>query len=114
MLKICEQKGVGDEYTIEQYYTLSQLAMDPVKQVRTRFIAKLHKGLARGVPFKCLPLDFMGFYAMVGMETDKNIKDVTKRYMVKDITARKDCIKTLTFSSSKLIWLFLEFFDDFL
>ena len=114
MLKICEQKGVGDEYTIEQYYTLSQLAMDPVKQVRTRFIAKLHKGLARGVPFKCLPLDFMGFYAMVGMETDKNIKDVTKRYMVADITARKDCIKTLTFSSSKLIWLFLEFFDDFL
>ena len=33
MLKICEQKGVGDEYTVEQYYTLSQLAMDPVKQV---------------------------------------------------------------------------------
>merc|ERR1712241_582406 len=32
MLKICEQKGVGDEYTVEQYYTLSQLAMDPVKQ----------------------------------------------------------------------------------
>ena len=25
MLKICEQKGVGDEYTVEQYYTLSQL-----------------------------------------------------------------------------------------
>ena len=25
--------GVGDEYTMEQYYTLSQLAMDPVKQV---------------------------------------------------------------------------------
>ena len=33
MLKICEQKGVGDEYMVEQYYTLSQLAMDPVKQV---------------------------------------------------------------------------------
>ena len=33
MLKICEQKGVGDEYTVEQYYTLSQLAMDPGKQV---------------------------------------------------------------------------------
>ena len=43
MLKICEQKGVGDEYTVEQYYTLSHLAMDPIKQVRTRFIAKLHK-----------------------------------------------------------------------
>lgn len=25
MLKICEQKGVGDQYTAEQYYSLSQL-----------------------------------------------------------------------------------------
>ena len=33
MLKICEQKGVGDEYAVEQYYILSQLAIDPVKQV---------------------------------------------------------------------------------
>ena len=70
-------------------------------QVRTRFIAKLHKGLARGVPFKCLPLDFLGFYAMVGMETDKTVRDGTKRYMVADINARKDCIKTMTYSSCK-------------
>lgn len=102
MLKICEQKGVGDEYTVEQYYTLSLLAMDPVKQVRSRFIAKLHKGLARGIPLKCLPLDFMGFYAMIGMEADKGLKDVTKRYMVADITARKDCIKNLTYSSANV------------
>lgn len=101
MLKICEQKGVGDEYTIEQYYTLSTLTMDPVKQVRIRFIAKLHKGLARGVPHKCLPLEFMGFYSLVGMEMDKNIKDVTKRYLVADISARKDCIKQMTYSSSE-------------
>ena len=25
MLKICEQKGVGDQYTAEQFYNLSQL-----------------------------------------------------------------------------------------
>merc|ERR1719266_2869734 len=76
--------------------------MDPVKQVRTRFIAKLHKGLARGIPFKCLPLDFLGFYAMVGMEMDKTIREGTKRYMVADINSRKDCIKTMTYSSSEL------------
>ena len=90
---------VGDEYNVEQYYTLSHLACDPVKQVRSRFIAKLHKGLARGIPFKCLPLDFMGFYAMAGMELDKSIKDIAKRYMIADINARKDCIKNLTYSS---------------
>ena len=77
--------------------------MDPVKQVRTRFIAKLHKGLARGVPYKCLPLDFMGFYAIVGMELDKSVKDVTKRYMVSDILARKDCIKQMSYNSSKAL-----------
>ena len=62
------------------------------------------KGLNRGVPFKCLPLDFMGFYAIVGMEMDKTIKDVTKRYMVNDVLARKDAIKTMTYSSSKMQW----------
>ena len=43
MLKICEQKGVGDVYTVDQFYNLSQLAMDDVKQVRELFISKLHK-----------------------------------------------------------------------
>lgn len=44
----------------------------------------------------------MGFYAIIGMEMDKNIKDVTKRYMVNDVLARKDAIKTMTYSSSKI------------
>ena len=100
MLKICEQKGVGDQFTVEQYYNLSTLVSDPVKQVRTRFIAKLHKGLARGVPLKCLPLDFMGFYAIVGLEADKNVKEVTKRYLIADINARKDCLKSMNFKAA--------------
>ena len=111
-----------------------------ILQVRTRFIAKLHKGLARGIPFKCLPLDFLGFYAMVcnflfskkivmifekwkkmitilrrihekiflyfskvGMESDKTVKEGTKRYMIGDINSRKDCIKTMTYSSCKFL-----------
>ena len=74
-----------------------------ILQVRTRFIAKLHKGLARGLPFKCLPLDFLGFYAMVGMETDKTVREGTKRYMIGDINSRKDCIKTMTYSSCKFL-----------
>ena len=77
--------------------------------MRTRFIAKLHKGLARGLPFKCLPLDFLGFYAMVGMEMDKTIREGTKRYMVADINSRKDCIKTMTYSSCKFFVIFCKF-----
>lgn len=64
--KVCEQKGVGDEYTAEQFYNLSQLMVDEVKQVREIFATKLHKGLNKGLPNKCLPLDFMGYYALAG------------------------------------------------
>ena len=52
MLKTCEQKGVGDQFTTEQYYTLSRLVTDPVIQVREHFLGKLHKGLSRGLPNK--------------------------------------------------------------
>ena len=41
--KICEQKGVGDKYTLEQFYTFSRLFVDPVPQVRERILIKLHK-----------------------------------------------------------------------
>jgi len=94
MLKICEQQGVGDEYTVEQLYNLSILVTDELKEVRQTFVAKLQKGLARGVPIKCLPLDFMGFYALVGLEGDRNIRDVTKRAVAGDIGRRRDFVKS--------------------
>ena len=66
MLKICEQKGVGDQFTAPQLYHLSSLAADSCQQVREKFLQKLHKGLNRAIPNKCLPLDFMGIYALAG------------------------------------------------
>lgn len=71
MMKICEQQGVGDQFTAEQLYALAQLVQDPVREVRERFVRKLHKGLNKGIPTKCLPLDFMGLYALAGRETDR-------------------------------------------
>lgn len=44
---------------------------DPVPKVREMFARKLHKGLGKGLPNKCLPLDFMGYYVLGGYETDK-------------------------------------------
>ena len=98
MLKISEQKGVGDQFTSEQFYTLAKLVQDPVSQVREMFMAKLHKGLARGIPNKCLPLDFMGMYALAGMEADKRLRGLTKSYMVADISKRREYMKTLMLS----------------
>lgn len=36
MLRICEQKGVGDQFTAEQFYTLSTLMI--VRKLITTFI----------------------------------------------------------------------------
>lgn len=47
------------------------LQSDPVLEVRDIFVKKLHKGLNKGIPHKCLPLDFMGFYVLGGREPDR-------------------------------------------
>ncbi|CAG9857389.1 unnamed protein product [Phyllotreta striolata] len=96
MLKICEQKGVGDQYTAEQFYNLSQLMTDEVKQVREVFANKLHKGLNRGLPNKCLPLDFMGYYALAGKEPENRLRSTIRNYMIADINRRRDYLKSLT------------------
>ena len=101
MLKICEQQGVGDEYTVEQLYNLSSLIVDERKEVRQTFVAKLQKGLAKGVPHKCLPLDFMGFYALVGFDTEKSIREMTRRAVVADIARRREFVKNAQLTGSK-------------
>jgi sister-chromatid-cohesion protein PDS5 len=95
MLKVCEQKGVGDQFTTEQYYTLSKLVTDPVVQVREQFLVKLHKGLGRGIPNKCLPLDFMGMFALAGLEADKRLRGLAKQFMVNNINKRREYMKTV-------------------
>ncbi|RZF48923.1 hypothetical protein LSTR_LSTR003303 [Laodelphax striatellus] len=95
MLKICEQQGVGDQFSAEQFCQLSYLLLDEVPQVRERFLLKLHKGLNRGIPNKCLPLDFMGFYALTGLWTDKRMKAMARQYLTSDITKRREYAKTL-------------------
>eukprot|EP00095_Tigriopus_kingsejongensis_P010616 maker-scaffold795_size96016-snap-gene-0.21 protein:Tk10616 transcript:maker-scaffold795_size96016-snap-gene-0.21-mRNA-1 annotation:"androgen-induced proliferation inhibitor" len=100
VLKICEQKGVGDKYNIDQFYTLSTLFNDPVPQVRERILVKLHKGLGRGIPNKCLPLDFMGLYSLCGLDSDKKLRVMAKQYMTADIAKRKDYVKTIMMSNS--------------
>ncbi|KAI4466781.1 androgen induced inhibitor of proliferation as3 / pds5-related [Holotrichia oblita] len=101
MLKVCEQKGVGDQYTAEQFYNLSQLMIDEVRQVREIFALKLHKGLGRGLPNKCLPLDFMGYYALAGKEPDGRLRMIMRNYMMADINKRRDYVKTLTMGAGQ-------------
>ncbi|XP_050315656.1 sister chromatid cohesion protein PDS5 homolog B [Anthonomus grandis grandis] len=100
MLKVCEQKGVGDQYTAEQFYNLSQLMCDEVKQVREIFASKLHKGLNKGLPNKCLPLDFMGYYALAGRESDHRLRSLIRNYMLNDINRRRDYVKTITMGNT--------------
>ena len=101
MLKICEQKGVGDKYNMEQFFTMAGLFVDECPQVRERMLIKLHKGLGRGIPHKCLPLDFMGLFALAGLEEDKAIRNRAKTYMVYDINKRKDYVKGLMLTGTR-------------
>ncbi|XP_052745025.1 sister chromatid cohesion protein PDS5 homolog B isoform X1 [Bicyclus anynana] len=96
MLKICEQKGVGDQFTADQFYNLSHLMVDDVPEVREAFAAKLHKGLSKGIPNKCLPLDFMGMYALAGREPDKRIRGLVRQYMLADVVRRREYVRTIT------------------
>ncbi|KAH8420967.1 hypothetical protein KR222_000167 [Zaprionus bogoriensis] len=99
MLKVCEQKGVGDQYSAEQYLQLSQLMEDPVLEVREIFARKLHKGLGRSLPRNCLPLDFMGFYVLSGMETNRKLQDQVRHYVEADINKRREYLKTVAMTS---------------
>lgn len=94
MLKVCEQKGVGDQFSTDQFYLLSSLMIDPVIQVRELFAKKLHKGLNKGIPNKCLPLDFMGFYALGGREQDRRLHKQLRTYVETDVNRRRDYLKT--------------------
>lgn len=94
MLKICEQKGVGDQFTPEQFYQLSHLMIDPVPEVRELFAKKLHKGLNKGIPHKSLPLDFMGFYVLGGREMDRRLSQLLKAHIDADVNRRREYLKT--------------------
>lgn len=94
MLKICEQKGVGDQYNAEQFYILSQLMIDPVPEVREIIGKKLHKGLNKGIPLKSLPLDFMGFYVLGGRENDRRLSQLLKSHIEADVIRRREFIKS--------------------
>lgn len=99
MLKICEQKGVGDQFTVDQFYSLSFLLADDMVEVREKFATKLHRGLYR-MPLRSLPLDFMGVYALAGTEEDKRIRGIIRRFMLADIAKRRDYQRDLQMSGS--------------
>lgn len=65
-------------------------------KVREIFAGKLHKGLGRGIPNKCLPLDFMGFYALSGYETDRRLANSLRVYTETDVVRRREYVKTIT------------------
>lgn len=62
--------------------------------MREQFAKKLHKGLNKGIPHKCLPLDFMGFYALGGRETDRRLQKLLRTYVETDVNRRREYLKT--------------------
>ena len=83
--------------------------------MKEQFTQKLHKGLGRGLPNKCLPLDFMGFYVLSGFEQDKRFKLNARQFMVADINKRREYAKSLTLGTSgcKLLMKYCQLFVVF-
>lgn len=100
ILKICEQRGMADQCTVKQYFNLSQILCDPEHKVREMFAVKLHKGLAKELPNKCLPMDFMGYYVLGGYETDRDLVEQIHEFVKADINKRREYLKILNMQSS--------------
>ena len=64
--------------------------------------------MSRGIPNKCLPLDFMGFYALSALEDDKRIRNISKQCMLTDINKRREYIKGISIISSELTFFLLN------
>lgn len=71
------------------------------KMVRA-FTSRLPPGLSKGLPNKCLPLDFMGYYALAGRETEGRLRTTVRNYMITDINRRRDYVKTLTMGTGQV------------
>ncbi len=50
--------------------------------MRKRFVVKLNKGLSKKITDKNLPIDFMGLFALVGLEEDKSLKEIGKQCII--------------------------------
>lgn len=72
-------------------------------EVREIFAKKLHKGLNKGIPHKCLPLDFMGFYALGGRESDRRLQKLIRTYIETDVNRRREYLKTFASGNRETI-----------
>ncbi|XP_063982196.1 sister chromatid cohesion protein PDS5 homolog B-like isoform X2 [Diachasmimorpha longicaudata] len=82
LLKMCRSGKIGDRLEPKQFYHLSKLMLDDVFEVRECFQSKLMRGLNRYCPRDCLPIDFMGFFALGGLEKDDNLREGLRRGMI--------------------------------
>ncbi|XP_015124834.1 sister chromatid cohesion protein PDS5 homolog A [Diachasma alloeum] len=89
LLKLCRFEKIGDKLEPKQFYELSKLMLDDVYEVRKGFHLKLKRGLSRNCSTKCLPIDFMGFFVLGGLEKDKDLREGLKRGMIMQIRKSK-------------------------
>lgn len=94
-LKICAHPTCFDvKFTAKEFYTVSKLMVDDVKQVRDKFALKLYGGIDPAV-LGNLPMEFYGYFALAGKEIDKENKNLARKYLEKFINHKRKNIKTL-------------------
>lgn len=95
LLKLCKFERIANQMTPKQFYTLSTLMLDDVDEVRKRFYDKLIRGLSGKCPRECLPIDFIGFYALGGLEINEELREDLKTKMMMHFRKRNENAKKL-------------------
>ncbi|XP_011300820.1 sister chromatid cohesion protein PDS5 homolog A-like [Fopius arisanus] len=90
LLKLAKFERTGDKLKTEHFFRLSGLMIDDVYEVRKRFQEKLGRGLTRKCPRECLPIDFVGFYALAGIEGDETLKEGLRTAMIRHFKKREE------------------------
>ncbi|XP_064636358.1 sister chromatid cohesion protein PDS5 homolog A-like [Lineus longissimus] len=89
MLKLAQEPVYADLISLEQFQGLAILINDDVYEVRTRFAAKLHKGL---MSLK-LRLEYMSILCLAANDPLKERQKQAKGYLQSNISKRREILK---------------------
>ncbi|VDN07839.1 unnamed protein product [Thelazia callipaeda] len=85
MLKLATKPRYAKFFSISDFLSLSTLAYDQVCEIRRRFFAKLNKHLIT----LHLHVEYMGLFALVGLDDDEGFKNKIRVFINANITKRR-------------------------
>ena len=89
ILRLARNPLLVDIISVQQFQRLALVAQDTCKEVRERFINKLHHALKSLE----LPMPYISVLSLVGTESDKKVKAQHQQMLIQHIGVRRDYFK---------------------